>query len=325
MSDVWLFWVDVAIGAVRGVVLRRTVINRISARFAASSRALQQDPSSARWCFLSVHTRSILHNEPDVRSPADRDVAVSLRQRFGIDPVEPMNKVPDPEKQIRASWSDNAAAWSSAVRSGQIESRVLATNSAILQAILEQAPRTVLDVGCGEGWLAHYLAELDIRVAGFDASEELIARAQETNGARFLVLDYDSFAKDPQQVGSNFDVVVCNFSLLGRELETLLRSLQDVLAPEGTLIIQTLHPCSGLAAAPYEDGWREEDFAGMTNEFRTKMPWYFRTIGSWIRELRQSDFLIRECREPIHPESRKPLSLILIASPRTVEPLETSK
>ena len=59
------------------------------------------------------------------------------------------------EEQILASWVVNASTWTRAVRRGEILSRVRVTNGAILEAITDCAPATLLDLGCGEGWLAH--------------------------------------------------------------------------------------------------------------------------------------------------------------------------
>lgn len=61
-----------------------------------------------------------------------------------------MNKVK--EQKIIDSWKNNVQPWIQAVREGGIESRLLVTDSAIVDVILKQSPKTVLDIGCGEGW-----------------------------------------------------------------------------------------------------------------------------------------------------------------------------
>lgn len=40
---------------------------------------------------------------------------------------------------------------------GELESRTLVTNTAILGTILQHHPKNVLDNGCGEGWLTRSL------------------------------------------------------------------------------------------------------------------------------------------------------------------------
>ena len=45
------------------------------------------------------------------------------------------------------------------------------------------------------------------------------------------------------------------------------------------------------------------------------MPWYFRTLGSWVALLRAGGYALAELREPLHPETALPLSLLLTAEP----------
>src|ERR1700689_2940465 len=61
------------------------------------------------------------------------------------------------DAKIVESWRNNAHAWTSAVREQRIDSRALVTDRAIVDAVLARAPRSVLDIGCGEGWLARRL------------------------------------------------------------------------------------------------------------------------------------------------------------------------
>jgi 2-polyprenyl-3-methyl-5-hydroxy-6-metoxy-1,4-benzoquinol methylase len=230
--------------------------------------------------------------------------------------------VDERERLIRHSWTENAAAWTDAVRGRRIESRAAATDGAVHSAIRECLAARVLDVGCGEGWLCRALAEASIEVVGFDATPELIARAREAavgGSVAYLTLGYDDFAADPARVGSGFDAAVCNFSLLGRDIASTLSAAASVLRPGGALLIQTVHPFADMSAAGrYEDGWRVEDFAALGPGFRAPMPWYFRTVGSWINELTAAGFTLAECREPVHPATGQPLSLLLIGrTPRS--------
>ncbi len=77
--------------------------------------------------------------------------------------------------------------------------------------------------------------------------------------------------------------------------------------------MQTLHPLMACGDGPYVDGWRTGSWAGFGDDFSDPAPWYFRTTESWIRLLRDCGFRLVEMREPLHPISRKPISLILVA------------
>jgi 2-polyprenyl-3-methyl-5-hydroxy-6-metoxy-1,4-benzoquinol methylase len=211
------------------------------------------------------------------------------------------------------SWMANADAWTRAVREGRIESRRVATDAAILQAIVARGPGRVLDLGCGEGWLMRALAERGIETVGLDASMELVMVAEETGGGRYRCCSYEDVVDDPTRAGGPYDAIACNFSLLGAELVPLLSALRQNLAPGGALVVQTVHPWTACGDEPYADGWRTETFDAFGGDFAEPMPWYFRTLESWMDALRVAGFRLAALREPVHPDTGRPVSLLLTA------------
>ncbi|MCU0633285.1 MAG: class I SAM-dependent methyltransferase [Gemmatimonadaceae bacterium] len=224
------------------------------------------------------------------------------------------------EARLEASWTDNAAAWTTVVRDDRIPSRAAGTNAAVVAAVRALAPRRLLDVGCGEGWLVRAVAADGIDAVGIDISPPLIAAAQAAGGGRFLVMRYDELHARADELGGRFDLVVCNFALLGESLVPMLAALRAATTATGTLLIQTVHPWMARGDAPYADGWRTETFAGFGDTFATSMPWYYRTLGTWIGELRASGWTLATLTEPLHPESGLPLSLLLTAHPGPTTP-----
>ena len=216
-----------------------------------------------------------------------------------------------PEDRLRESWIDNADPWTKAVREGRIESRRLVTDEAIVAAILECAGSTVLDIGCGEGWLARRLFTEGRRVTGFDGSAPLIGHAIELGQGSFLVAGYEAFVHDPYLVGRDFDVAVANFSLFVEDVSPVLAAARRVVAPHGTLLIQTVHPSPEDA-----DGWRVERYEPLAPLPFTPMPWYFRTLPSWLSTLERAGWPSVQVREPTDPRTGAPASLILMATRR---------
>lgn len=223
------------------------------------------------------------------------------------------------DARVLEAWRENAAPWTQTVRAQAIESRRLVTDRAVVETALRLAPRSVLDLGCGEGWLSRALCLHGIEVHGVDAIADLIdaARRMRTDAAdapepRYDCLSYEDIAAGALQ--ARYDLAICNFSLLGDDsVAGLLGAMPGVLNPRGRLLIQTLHPPQACGEAPYLDGWRDGSWAGCDAAFGEPAPWYFRTIGGWVALLERSGLRLRELAEPVHPVSGRPVSLLLVA------------
>lgn len=222
-----------------------------------------------------------------------------------------MTPTPFSDTEIVESWCLNASAWTAAVREGQIESRKLVTDRAIIDTVLSRSPRSVLDIGCGEGWLARELAARNIHVVGTDVVPSLIETAQHAGGGDFRLLSYEEIAAGKLKV--SVDVAVSNFALLGKEsVEGVFQAVPSLLNAHGIFVIQTLHPMQACGDLPYQDGWREGSWAGFSADFANPAPWYFRTLESWIKLFVDNGFRPREIREPVHPKTHKPASVIIL-------------
>lgn len=217
------------------------------------------------------------------------------------------------EAELTASWDANADAWTLAVREGAIPSRRAGTDAAIMHACLRAPLGRVLDVGCGEGWLARALARRGASVLGVDGSSDLIVEARRAGGGpRYEVQAYADLAREAERGAERWDLIVCNFSLLGADVAPVLQSLARRLAANGRVLVQTVHPWTVAASSPpYADGWRTETFAGISGSFPAPMPWYFRTMGSWWEVLRVAGLTVTRVDEPFGEQGGMPLSLLL--------------
>lgn len=105
----------------------------------------------------------------------------------------------------------------------------------------------VLDVGCGTGRHALWLAAAGAFVTGVDFSEGMLAEARRKQGAdvvRFLACDVHEslpFAAD------TFDLLVSGLVLEHvRELPPFFTDLERVLKPSGRAVLSTMHPAMFL-------------------------------------------------------------------------------
>ncbi len=215
------------------------------------------------------------------------------------------------EKHIIQSWHKNAEVWTKALAENSIESRINVTNKAILDTIIELKIRHVLDIGCGEGWLVRALEGQNIIVSGLDVVPSLVKKAKTFGKGSFYCMPYEVVSS--KTIDTQFDALVCNFSLLGKtSVEHLLSIAPSLLNPNGYLVIQTLHPVSSNGKYDYQDGWRDGSWLGFSDDFTDPPPWYFRTITSWFSLLIKSGFSLHTFKETINPSNKQIASLILV-------------
>ena len=52
----------------------------------------------------------------------------------------------------------------------------------------------------------------------------------------------------------------------------------------------------------------------MGDGFAAPMPWAFRTVGGWVDLVVRSGYALARLDEPLHPDTQRPLSLLLTAT-----------
>lgn len=217
------------------------------------------------------------------------------------------------DKKIISSWRKNVKPWISAVRDGEIESRRLVTNKAIIENVTGESPESVLDVGCGEGWLVRELSGSGISCMGVDVVPELIEYARHEGDGLFELVSYEDLTFD--KLMKKFDVLVSNFSLLGKEsVVHLFQQAPLLLNQGGSFIIQTIHPVAGCGKSEYVDGWREGSWEGFSEKFCDPAPWFFRTIETWKALYTENGFALKKVLEPLNPVTNKPASIIFVGT-----------
>jgi SAM-dependent methyltransferase len=127
--------------------------------------------------------------------------------------------------------------------------------SELKELIAREAPRTVLELGCGLGRFSRYVAEQGVRVTGVDFSEVAIAKAQarvarDEASPQFVVGDVTHL----DAVSGPFDVAfdVGCFHCLNPEAQRAYASeVSRLLKPGGTHLIWALHASpSGMPLSP---------------------------------------------------------------------------
>ncbi len=217
---------------------------------------------------------------------------------------------------IQASWQHNAQQWIHLLSNEDIPSRQI-TNPAIVDILTDLNPASLLDVGCGEGWLTRKMAQLGISTVGIDATELLIKQAKSLHPeGQYYLQSYEGIIAGTMLPESPYDAVVANFCLY-QEWETprLLNTLRSNLTPGGHIVIQTLHPFHILRdGLSYTSQWMDDAWKGLPGAFTHPYKWYYRTFESWLEVFSNSGLSVKKLQEPLNPDKPFPLSVIFVLS-----------
>jgi SAM-dependent methyltransferase len=154
----------------------------------------------------------------------------------------------------RRAWEHNASFWDETLQEGNPTHDLLLVPA--LRRLLDLKPgQEVLDVACGNGQDARWIARLGAQVTAFDFArasiDRAIARSQEDGLAiAFHVLD----ATDPDQLAKlgagRFDAILCNMVLMDiPSIGPLIDASARLLRAGGRLVFSVTHPCFNTALA----------------------------------------------------------------------------
>jgi len=118
------------------------------------------------------------------------------------------------------------------------------------QVVGEPHDQTILDFGCGDGWVSIALARQGNRVHGFDISESLLAIARQ-KAAALQIEDRVSFREMPAEnleyPAESFDLIIGTSILHHTELDPTLKNIGQVLKKDGTAVfLEPLNENIGL-------------------------------------------------------------------------------
>jgi SAM-dependent methyltransferase len=119
------------------------------------------------------------------------------------------------------------------------------TDAAVLGAIGSCDGLTVLDGGCGEGYLSRYLAMRGATAFGLDTSGALVTAAEQEGERLGLRIKYQVASLEAiPYTEKQFDIVVCNHVISDvANPEAVLTEIGRVTKPGGKLVLLMLHPC----------------------------------------------------------------------------------
>jgi SAM-dependent methyltransferase len=208
-------------------------------------------------------------------------------------------------------YSPNAQFWIRIIRERLDRYRTELTDAAVLDAIGDVDGHTVLDLGCGEGYMARNLADRGADVVGVDINPELVAAAHAHEQDEPRGIDYVRGSAYDIPIGWRFDLVVMNH--LANDLDDLGQALSEVarvLYPGGRVVMLALHPChyyarSGLAEDDpqwvelyYQLRVREQAFNVAGIESPAPVTAYYRPLEDYFAALAGNGLVVTGFSEP---------------------------
>jgi 2-polyprenyl-3-methyl-5-hydroxy-6-metoxy-1,4-benzoquinol methylase len=175
-------------------------------------------------------------------------------------------------------------------------------NPAIFSLLGDVTGKTILDAGCGQGYLSRMLARKGARVTGIEPAETwfnaALNREQvEPLGITYLQADLSSWVCTPEE----FDYVIANMVFMDiPDYSSALQHCVEALKPKGGLIFSILHPCFEEAGRE----WKNKGFVEVRSYFQEqtiKQDYgYFihRQLSTYLNSVMQAGCTIQQVLEP---------------------------
>jgi 2-polyprenyl-3-methyl-5-hydroxy-6-metoxy-1,4-benzoquinol methylase len=222
------------------------------------------------------------------------------------------------DRHSRAAWRRGARAWERFVESGADYYRREVHGPALLAACAPLEGKTVLDLGCGQGFFTRELARAGARVTGIDVADELIAYAREHEARDRLGVEYhvtSAATIDQRWQTANLDLVTACMAVQDMaDVGATLRNAFVVLTPGGRMVFSVPHPCTDTPYREWERDASRKLALKIDRYFETgatvchwNMPrllyfwdtpcWRY-TLTEWSELIARAGFLMRRLLEP---------------------------
>jgi len=224
------------------------------------------------------------------------------------------------------AWEANAEAWTALSRKGYDRCRDLFNTPTFMRMLPDIAGLRGIDIGCGEGHNTRMLAEKGASMCGIDVAPTFIRYAQEAEAEYPLGIDYQiasATALPFRDAEFDFATAFMSFQDICGQEEAVSEAFR-VVKQGGFFQFSITHPCfqtpkwkwvhdeegrrSAMIVGDYfaMDGKCHVDewiFGAAPAELKQKypkfkVPYYKRTLSSWLNLLIRNRFTIEELAEP---------------------------
>jgi SAM-dependent methyltransferase len=220
-------------------------------------------------------------------------------------------KIPYSTKEL---WGKKAQEWDSWIGEEGDQNRRFQSDPILWELAGKIEGHTVLDSGCGTGYLSLQMAEKGAHVIGIDFSAKMIDIARQRAGENPFHIDFrvDSASKLETIQPESIDLVVSNYVLMDLpDLENAVSESHRVLRPRGKMVAVFSHPCFSDPRGPesVEEGsvryrwdfsyFEEREREGEWGPFSTPFISYHRSLSLYWKTFLSSGFVVTDFREPV--------------------------
>ncbi len=270
--------------------------------------------------FLGKHPWQLHPNMQKTKEGLDLE---STQQRLWITEFVPLRKGVISEKQISQAWDKLADKWTGKYDEyGDINRRYI-IDPAIFRLVGSVKGLSILDAGCGNGYLCRLLAKQGAKMTGVDLSKKLveIARQKEREAPLGITYYAGTLCNLAMLRDETFDLVISNLVLMDLpDLDKAVKELQRVLKTNGRLVFSIMHPCfasapvRGSARIPQDSDrkedwtyWKIDRYFDRSMEIWGFIDWprvysFHRPLSDYINSLIRNGFTITGFEEPIPPK-----------------------
>ncbi len=171
-------------------------------------------------------------------------------------------------------WEESAAAWIADQGEDGDFGRRFVLDPVMIERVKRLAPKSALEVGCGEGRFCRKLKALGIDATGLDPTRALLAAARQRDEQGAYV---DGVAASLPFANETFDLVVSYLSLIDiPDIAPAIAEMTRVLKPGGKILVANLNSFNTAGA---EIGWIK-DTEGNKRHFA--LDHYLQEREAWI-------------------------------------------
>lgn len=140
----------------------------------------------------------------------------------------------------------------SASKDGQMQHELI--KNAFQNFLLPNPNLSILDAGCGSGWLVSELSKQYKTIQGVDLSSNLVKEAQNTYpGLNFQVADFSLALPFENQ---SFDAIILNMVMHNIEDQVkAYKNLTSILRPQGKILMTSVNSYYGYPVGVWKRNW----------------------------------------------------------------------